>query len=127
MSAESTVPLPLLDTASSIVDNYDLRFDAGDPANGSLYLCSRRHAQAPVSELAQLRAAGLWSAETEKCVTDDQRQAYKDGLVFVAAAAYRTGADPIVLARFDHPKYPSDATRWAAWLAHFDAAYERLV
>lgn len=126
MSAESTLPPPRLDTAS-IVDDYDLRFDAGDRANGSLYLCSRRGTPAPAPGLALLREAGLWSAEPEKLVPDEQRQAYKDGLVFVAAAAYRTGADHIVLARFDHPKFPSDAARWEAWLSLFDTAYERLV
>ena len=75
---------------------------------------------------AALRAAGLWSDEAEKSVADEQRQAYRDGLQFVAATAYRDGAGHFLLARFDHPKFPSDGARWDAWLACLDADHERL-
>lgn len=113
-------------TNAVIVDQHDLRFDAGDPKNGSLYVCTPRGAPAPEAGLAVLRAAGLWSAEPEKTVADEQRGAYRDGLVFVAAQAYRSDAGDVLLARFDHPKYPSDPARWEAWLALFDTHYERL-
>lgn len=125
MTAESNLPPPHFDTAV-IVDHYDLRFDAGDRANGSLYLCTPRDSAPPDAALALLRASGLWSADAEKSVADEQRQAYKDGLRFVAAVAYRTDNGHFVLARFDHPKFPSDAARWQAWLTCFDAGYERI-
>jgi hypothetical protein len=125
MTVDSNSPPSQFDTAV-IIDHYDLRFDAGDRANGSLYLCTPRGSAPPDAALDLLRASGLWSADAEKSVAEDQRQAYKDGLRFVAAAAYRAGVGHVVLARFDHPKFPSDAARWQAWLACFDAAYERI-
>ena len=118
-------PPATFDTAS-IVERYDLRFDAGDKANGSLYLCTARGTPVPAVALAALRAAGLWSAEPEKMVSDEQRPAYRDGLKFVAAVAYRDGAGHFLLARFDHPKFPSDGGRWEAWLACLDGGHERL-
>jgi hypothetical protein len=124
MNPADAIPATL--DAHSIVDHYDLRFDAADKLNGSLYLCTPRGTPAPAAALAALRAAGLWSSEPEKCVPDEQRQAYKDGLQFVAAAAYRDGEGHILLARFDHPKFPSDGGRFAAWRALFDGAHERL-
>lgn len=107
--------------SARIVDDYDLYFDGGDPLNGSLYLCVARGTAKPDAALAALRNAGLWSGETEKQVADDQREAYKAGLKFVAAVRCRAGAEDLLLARFDHPKFPSDPARWAAWLATFDA------
>ena len=126
MSAQlSGVPAEF--NSASIVDLYDLTFDPGDQRNGSLYLCTPRRASAstPDEALALLRAAGLWSETPAKTVPDEQRQAYKDGLIFVAAIAYLAGVDHLVLARFDHPKFPSDTRRWEAWVDFFDARYER--
>ena len=110
-----------------IVDDYDLAFDPGDKLNGSLYLCTPRGSTAtrPDGAIAALRAAGLWSDTPPKSVPDEQRQAYKDGLIFVAAIAYRAGAEHLVIARFDHPKFPSDSKRWEAWVDFFDARQER--
>jgi len=125
MTADQNLPPNAFDTAT-ILDHYDLRFDAGDRANGSLYLCTPRGAARPDDALTLLRAQGLWSADAEKVVADEQRQAYKDGLRFVAAVAYRAVDGHVVLARFDHPKFPSDVARWQAWLACFDAAHERI-
>jgi len=125
MSSNPAAPPAALDTAT-IVDQYDLRFDAGDKRNGSLYVCTPRGGPAPTGVLAALRAAGLWSEEPEKSVADEQRQAYRDGLRFVAATAYRDGAGHVLLARFDHPKFPSDGARWDAWLGCLDADHERL-
>ncbi len=110
-----------------IVDTYDLAFDPGDKLNGSLYLCTSRGSSAnPVqSWIAALQAAGLWSDTPHKRVPDEQRQAYKDGLIFVAAIAYRAGLEHIVIARFDHPKFPSDTRRWEAWVDFLDTRHER--
>ncbi len=112
---------------AEIVDHYDLRFDAADPLNGSLYLCTPRGAPRPAAAIRLLQGADLWSAEPEKAVADDQREAYKNGLIFVAAAAYSSAEGDLLLARFDHPKYPSNADRWSAWLALFDHHYESKV
>ncbi len=115
-------------SSESIVDHYDLTFDPGDRRNGSLYLCTPRGSTlTPAAPYVEgLREAGLWSQEPPKSVPDEQRQAYKDGLVFVAAIAWRAAAEHVVLARFDHPKFPSDSTRWEAWVDHFDVRHERI-
>ena len=105
-----------------IVDDYDLAFDPGDKLNGSLYLCTPRGSAATRPDGA---IAALWSEVAPKSVPDEQRQAYKDGLIFVAAIAYRAGAEHLVIARFDHPKFPSDSKRWEAWVDFFDARQER--
>jgi hypothetical protein len=120
----STSARPAFDTAR-LVDAYDLRFDADDRANGSLYVCTPCGGPAPERLIDTLRAAGLWSRTAYKTVADEQRQAYRDGLRFVAAVAYDGADGEVVLARFDHPKYPSDATRWAAWLACCDEHFVR--
>jgi hypothetical protein len=120
--------MPASFSTQAIVDAYDLAFDPGDKANGSLYLCTLRGSPSvrPDPWITSLRAAGLWSDSAPKSVPDEQRQAYKDGLVFVAAVAYAAPPEHLVLARFDHPKFPSDANRWNAWVAHFDRQHERL-
>ena len=110
-----------------IVDNYQLAFDSGDKLNGSLYLGTLRGTTANHAEnwIVPLRAGGLWSDTPHKSVPDEQRQAYKEGLIFVAAIAYCAGAEHIIIARFDHPKFPSDTKRWEAWVDFLDARRER--
>lgn len=127
MSATHAAP-PAEFSSETIVDHYDLTFDPGDKLNGSLYLCTPRGAAdiRPEPWVAALREAGLWSAEPSKSVPDEQRQAYKDGLIFVAAIAWRAGSGHIVLARFDHPKFPSSSERWEAWVDFCDVRHERL-
>lgn len=117
---------PAVLNATTVVDAYDLYFDAADKTNGSLYVCTPRGGAAPQDVIDTLRAAALWSPASAKSVPDEQRQAYKDGLEFVAAVAYAAGAGHVLLARFDHPKFPSDAARWQAWLAQLDRSHERL-
>lgn len=126
MSAQSS-SLPAEFNGAVIVDHYDLAFDPGDKLNGSLYLCTPRGSSASQAEacILPLRAAALWSDTPPKRVPDEQRQAYKDGLIFVAAIVYRVGPEHLVIARFDHPKFPSDTKRWEAWVDFFDARYER--
>jgi hypothetical protein len=122
---DSASALPASLSTASIVDGCDLRFDAGDKANGSLYVCTPRGAPAPDALIAALRTAGLWSQDAVKQVEDGQRQAYRDGLEFVAAAAFRGADGEVLLARFDHPKFPSDGARWQAWLEIAGATCER--
>jgi hypothetical protein len=122
----STPNSPSTYSTASLVDDYDLTFDPGDKLNGSLYLCTPRGTTAPDSVIAGLRAGALWSSQAWKQVGDEQRQAYKDGLIFVAAIAYRAASGHLLIARFDHPKFPSDSRRWEAWVDHFDARYERV-
>lgn len=123
----SIAGLPAAFNSASVVDHYDLTFDGGDKRNGSLYLGTPRGSSVtrPDEWVALLRAGGWWSDTPTKAVADEQRQAYKDGLIFVAAIAYRAGTEHIVLARFDHPKFPSDTARWQAWIDCFDARHER--
>lgn len=113
---------------ASIVDGYDLCFDPGDPLNGSLYVCTVRGSGDALAGrlVAALRAAGLWSDEPVKTVPDEQRAAYRDGLEFVEARAYADADTHFLVARFDHPKFPSDAGRWAAWTACLESTHERI-
>lgn len=111
-----------------IIDQHVLTFDPADKANGSLYVgepldgASGLHLQ---TELAALRAAGLWSAEPEKQVPDAHKGAYKEQMVLVDVVSYGAEGGSFLIARFDHPKFPSDAARWAAWQQHFDARFTR--
>jgi hypothetical protein len=125
MSGHRAAPPATFSTAG-LVDDYDLTFDPGDPRNASLYLCTPRGAPGDASEWVKLmRAAGLWSETPEKSVPDAQRGAYREGLIFVAAIPYRVGSGHLVLARFDHPRFPSDSQRWEAWVDLFDVRHER--
>ena len=115
-------------SCASIVDDFDLCFDAGGKANGSLYLAVPRGAghAALAEDMAQrLRAAGLWSGAPAKWVSDEHRASYRAQLALVAAVRYRHQGVELLATRFDHPKFPSDAARWAAWLGALDAALAR--
>jgi hypothetical protein len=95
-----------------------LTYDPGDKTNGSLYLCDPSggtQAQAVEQGIVLLRRQSLWSATAPKQVRDDQRQAYADQLVFVEAMEVAVGGACLVIARCDHPKFPSSAERFAAW------------
>lgn len=124
--SESGIPVEF--NNQTILDGYELTFDPGDSLNGSLYLCTVRGSATidGSTMLTEMRAADLWSSEPEKHVADDQRQAYKDGLEFVDAIPYRVEGEHIVIARFDHPKFPSDGGRWQAWVDFFGGRYERV-
>lgn len=105
-------------TASTIIHGTAMSFDGGDKLNGSLYLCvpaSSAHPAGATGAIATLRAAGLWSAEEPKSVRDDQKSAYEQQLQFVEAVEVAGKSGPLVLARFDHPKFPSSAERFTAW------------
>lgn len=110
----------MLDKAS-IIDQHDLTFDPGDKRNGSLYLGVARDGSSTLDvalTLGALRAAGLWSDSDAKTVPDEHRQAYKDQLTLVDSARFG-GPQGFIIARFDHPKFPSDAARWDAWRSFF--------
>lgn len=108
---------------AQLVDHNELFFDAGDKANGSLYLCVARGENAPQTLINELHAAGLWSGDAAKQVAEDQRDAYKAGLELVAVNAFQIGTQGVILARCDHPKFPSDAARYAAWLSHCETTH----
>ena len=101
-----------------IVQTYDLFFDAGDKANGSLYLCFEAGAAADVVEtvIEKLRGAGLWSQQPYKGIAADQKSAYATQMQFVACAQFQHGITTGLAARYTHPKYPSSAERWSQWL-----------
>ena len=104
-------------TAAAIIHGTTMTFDGGDKLNGSLYLCATGGdvSVATSDAIATLRAAGLWSADEPKSVRDDQKPAYEQQLQFVEAVEVAGRSGRLVLARFDHPKFPSSAERFAAW------------
>jgi hypothetical protein len=115
-------------TKEHIIDRHVLTFDANDKRNGSLYIGEPLDGESGLhlaTTLADLRAAGLWSSEPEKQVPDAQRAAYREQLTFVAATVYKNAGGSFLIARFDHPKFPSDAARWGEWQAFFDARFAR--
>lgn len=115
-------------TKESIIDRHVLTFDATDKRNGSLYIGEPLDGDSGLhlaSVLAELRASGLWSQEQEKQVPDAHRAAYREQLTLVDAVAYHSAGGEFLIARFDHPKFPSDAARWAEWIAYFDARYSQ--
>jgi hypothetical protein len=105
-------------SGTALIRETTLSFDGGDPQNGSLYLSTPPGAdEAARAAVEALRAAGLWSADPAKQVKDEQREAYATQMRFVEAVEVRVGGRPVVLARYDHPKFPSSAARFAAWQA----------
>ena len=44
--------------------------------------------------------------------------AYKEQLALLEVAEFG-GAEGFIIVRCDHPKFPSDGERWAAWRAFF--------
>lgn len=108
----------------TLVDGFELCFDTGDGRNASLYLAPGRgggHETVAGLAVERLRAAGLWSATGPKWVTEAQRPAYRAQLRLLAAARWRQDDAELLLARCDHPKFPSDAERWRDWIAALDA------
>ncbi len=99
----------------ALVDATLMSFDAGDKANGSMYVCEPPGGTASAGVIAALRAAGLWSDVPVKQVPEEHKAAYKAQLIFLESCEYRVGGARIVLLRGDHPKFPSDAARWEQW------------
>lgn len=114
---------------AEIIDNHDLSFDPGDPRNGSLYLCRERHQSRTLhcdAIIEKMRACELWSSDGVKEVPDEHRDAYKQQLTFVEQVSYEVADSTILIARFDHEKFPSDPARWEQWKAHLDAEFTRV-
>lgn len=112
----------------SIIDGYTLSFDPGDKLNGSLYLGTSRAQESAVDHagiIASLREAGLWSDTDPRQIADEQREAYKAGLEFVAAIRFATDEGEFIVTRFDNPQYPSSEPRWLAWLECLDGHFGR--
>jgi len=115
-------------TKDEIIDGYDLTFDPADPENGSLYLCHERNGEKDAQRdrlVGELREQALWSDTEPKQVPDEHREAYREQLEFIEAASYRIDAETVTIARFDHPKFPSSATRFEQWKQTFDQRYTR--
>ncbi len=109
-------------TKNEIIEQYSLTFDPGDKRNGSLYIGYKREGDFDLTLLiAALRAENIWSADAFKQVADEHRAAYKEQLDFVEAFSYKIDGATLLIARFDHPQYPSDEERWQAWVQFFDA------
>jgi len=101
-----------------IVHRYELYFDPADPLNASLYLgCGIGADDAAVkAAIDKLRAAGLWSAQPAKQVADGQRSAYAEQMRFIACVELQKDEGVLLLARYTHPKFASDETRWKKWV-----------
>ncbi|MGE3301714.1 MAG: hypothetical protein AB7M12_01210 [Hyphomonadaceae bacterium] len=97
-------------------------FDPGDGENGSLYVCDPAGAgeAAVAAAIAALRARALWSDAPPKQVRADQVEAYATQLSFIAQAQIAIDGAALTIARFDHPKFPSSAVRFAAWKRAFE-------
>lgn len=107
-----------MNIGADIVHEHELYFDPAEPRNGSLYLCAPAGTPAAAIEnrIAALRAAGLWSNEPHKVVPADHKQKYAEQMRFVACAQFGDDQTRLLAARYDHPKFPSDAARFAQWL-----------
>lgn len=103
---------------TTLILNTALTFDPGDRSNGSLYLCLPPDSSpsAIASAVAVLRESSLWSLEMPKQVQDVQKPQYRDQLQFIRAVDVRVGGDLVILAQFNHPKYPSSSERFDAWI-----------
>jgi hypothetical protein len=115
-------------TKEQIIDRHVLTFDPADKRNGSLYIGEPLEEDSGLhlaTVLSGLRAAGIWSAEPEKQVPDAHRAAYREQLALVDAVAYSGAAGTFLIARFDHPKFPSDEARWIEWVQYFDKNFTR--
>lgn len=106
---------------TSLFDGDTVWFDTGDRANGSLYIHIPNASDADVDEVVDsLRGVSLWSASPPKSVADKDRDTYRRELRFCEAAGYRSESGYFVISRFDHPAFPSQPIRYAAWLEVLD-------
>jgi len=107
-----------MNIGAEIVYRHDLYFDPGDVSNASLYLCAPSDTPPSAIEplIESLRKAALWSLATHKVVPQAHKKNYAEQMQFIACAQFVSGSTHIVAARYDHPKFPSDAKRWSAWL-----------
>ena len=106
---------------TSLFDGDVVWFDAGDRANGSLYIHVPNASDAAVDAVVDaLRSAGLWSTSPPKAVADKDRDSYRRELEFCEAAGYLADSGYFVVSRFNHPAFPSEPTRYAAWLEVLD-------
>ena len=95
-----------------------LWFDSGDPANGSLYICIADCDVAydlALNVVAVLRQGGGWSDAAPAEVKAEQKALYAEQLEFVSALNLTLEGSPFVIARYDHPKFPSSAARFELW------------
>ena len=101
-------------SGAQIIYQHDLYFDGGDPANGSLYLCAEPSddAAAVTAAIETLRRAGLWSLAAHKQVPETQKDAYAQQMQYIESFTF---ANNLLAARYDHPKFPSSAERFALW------------
>ncbi len=118
MSTSMTTEAPETATTASIIDGHRVYFDTEDSANNGLYLCVPNSVDTPNIDplLAQMRAAQLWVSEEPAVIPDKHKEAYKKELQLEESITVSRG---LLLCACDHPKYPLDRERWAAWKAFF--------
>jgi hypothetical protein len=108
-----------MNIGAEIVYQHELYFDPADKRNGSLYLCAVPGTPAAAVEksIEALRAGGLWSSEPYKTVPAEHKKNYAEQMLFKSCAQFDNGVTTLLAARYDHPKFPSDAARWSEWLS----------
>ena len=114
-------------SAASVVDEHDLHFDPAGAENGSLYIAFARDTRPPIDlgeVVSALRAASLWSDQDPKTVPETHRAAYREQLELKSVRRFQAPPGAFAITRFDHPKFPSDGDRWAAWEAFFESRYQ---
>ncbi len=114
---------------SSIFDLYNVSFDPGDRTNGSLYICDPLDRPSGIvldEVVTKMRDARIWSDHDASHVPEKYKEQYKRELVLKEVVTYKTQNGDFLVARYNHPKYPSHDSRWANWLHHFDSQYKRL-
>jgi hypothetical protein len=100
---------------NQIFYNFDAYFDPEDQQNGSLYIFKRRGSNADETRaISLLVEAKLWSKGAYSMVRDDQREAYATQLEELEVVSI---TEDLLLGRYDHPKFRSDATRWENWVS----------
>lgn len=102
----------------SLINETLMTFDPGDPANGSLYLCDLSRGSEPdkiAHAIRLLKSSKLWSDVSPKQVEEAQKPLYAAQLEM--KDIYVVPASGLILARFDHPRFPSNPNRFEQWKA----------
>ena len=113
---------------STIINQHEMYFDAGDKKNGSLYLCVDPDVQPGTNVdliIDKLRVANSWSDEPPKKVPAEHKAAYEEQLELLEVVTFRDADSPFLAVRFEHEKFPSDKDRWMQWLRIMEEHYWR--
>ena len=108
------------ESAEWIFQNCDLFFDPEEPLNASLYICLPRGKSLAKNIIGQMRLISIWSNAPEQIVPSSKRDVFKQQLKFIDAHLCHFDAQFIIISRFDHERFRSNAARWDCWKKFFD-------